>query len=509
MQGSGTLHGNLELKSGELEAGGTVATDGFLKVSGGTLRYGPWQVDGRMDLVSGQYLLEYLTIGSTGTLNWTAGTISHSDGAGYPSQLTIQAGGTMNFVGANARQLDGYLINQSSLTLNSQSLTLNGSLTNEGTLNVNGSLSGSHSISNGSLTNEEGTLHVNGGTLNLSGTFVGDIYNGTGSTLNLAANTSFTPSNGYLSNSGTIVIAGPASIDGGVSNSGGTVSISGAAEIVKVNSSDAFYNGGVIDIALGGSLTMAAGTTFLNDSGGSITGTGVLDARLATQTNLYGGSLDGATLKATSAVFANGGYWTFTPSNEFVVNSGNLQIDGASSIVNVGRLRIAGGTLTNNGTLTTTSGHLVVDGGTFNGTGSANLGYFSFIWNGGTLGGSQTITTYIPSMTGTGARVLDGATLDTSYVQLQAGSLELRSGTITSERHSIEWRNPDLGWRDNQQSMGCRRSFQLDQRHHRCPRRSQDWTNGDRHRDRGRRQATRRLSGKPGNPIDSRPDAVG
>jgi hypothetical protein len=273
--GSGTLDnsGALTLSGGTtLTLGGNLSSSGTLTIDSGTTL----DVNGSLSL-SGGSLTNDGSITLDGTGNWSSGTIG---GTG-----TLDNAGTLTLSGGTTLTLGGDLGNSGTLTINSgTTLDVNGSLsqsggslTDNGTITLDGTgswssgtIGGSGTLENtGTLTLSGGTTLTLGGNLSSSGTLTID----SGTTLDV--NGGLTLSGGSLTNNGTL------SLDGTGSWSGGTIDGSGTVE----NTGTLTLSGGSSlslgqDLGNGGTLTIDSGTTLSLDGNFTQGSSGTLDFQL-------------------------------------------------------------------------------------------------------------------------------------------------------------------------------------------------------------------------------------
>ncbi len=390
-------------------------------------------------------------VGGNNTANFTLGTNSTATVAGLftngqygnlsvnASTLTTNGGmsndGTVNVLNGSTLTDAGLTITGGSLSLNGSTLTETGSITNSGGLFL---ASGSTGTVTGLLTNNSGgsvavsgsTLTTNGGISN-SGSFElssgatlvdSGLTNNSGGSVTVGAST--LTENGVLSNSGSLSLSNgsTATVSGLFTNSsGGSVTVNGSS----LSTTGAFANSGSLSLSNGSTGTM--GGVFTNNSGASVT-------------------VDGSTLQT------NGG----------ISNAGSVGLSNGASLVNTGLFDNTGGTLTLNGGgnavtangVTNTNGSITVGAGDtadFRGSGSGRLTNLS----GGTLnGGTYTLNGNLFYSTGsdssTNIQTLSGVTMAVgssggilfgsgsgSNALTQLGTLENSSLTLTGQSMTI------------------------------------------------------------------------
>lgn len=374
--------GLTSVTAGDLHLVGGGGHDGrFEVVSGASIRFSAGDVDHRFYggatlagggsyLSTGGVLVENLTIAADANINLNLLTLG---GSGVLHNTGHLSGSGVTFAGE--------LVNDGFASLDSSTL---GGLTNQGSLNISGSLTvqGVEAyLDGGTIYLDSGaSLVKDGGTLNWSdGTFGG---------------------NGTLSyiNGGNFAFSGAG--DRVIDNPNLTFAFT---DLNLPNGSLTLRNGGLTFNTAGGTTVIPAGTA-LNMYGGTITNNGPLN--ISGDFGLYGGQLAGA-----GAINMTGGTidmpanstvnWTATGplSNTGTLNLGNRTITNA--ITNTGTINATGGLVftqlfTNQGTFNLTGGTTTFSAGylqtagttTFNGGNAAG----TMTLNGGSLGGSGTLT---------------------------------------------------------------------------------------------------------------------
>ena len=288
---------------------------GIYSLSGGTLQLGHWVYNlflHRSFFVSGRLL-------NTGTFNQSGGTLQDSNG-GSNLAFTNSASGTVNLSGG----------------------TFDASLTNNGTVNIQGAAS--NILVGGGLTNNSvidpqaagQTLTINGTGLNNSGqiTLRATTINGSGPLTN----------NGQMAGGGNIGGTGGFTNNGVLTQTIGSGAYAPSGNLTLSNTGTNM-NAGTILMASGYVLTLSGsplsntGTVNLND--GIVTGS-------ATLTNAAGGVVQGSGLISTG--FANNAGATLllqagtTHISDTFTNAGTVLLNGVTA-------NLTGGGITNNGTI--------------------------------------------------------------------------------------------------------------------------------------------------------------
>jgi hypothetical protein len=336
------------LTLGASTADGTVQT---LKLSSGTFTVNnpsTGTAQGTLS-ISGATLTGAGALILAGPLNGTAGTIN--------AKVQFNGGAL-----SGSMDLDGALVNSGTLAWNGNLFMAGGVLTNLGTINL---AAGSGAIFEGGLTdidnegqfnvsgtgkstfsipfNNEGTVAINGGTLDLAGggTESNSFTVASGAGLELGGGT-FT-----FESSSSILGAGNLTVSGGTVGLGGTCNVAGAYT----------FSGGVANVTgactITGPLDISGGTLNLNGSG-AITPTtltvsgGILEGSQPVQVQAVGGfSASAGTINAKVRI--NGGAVSGSVDlGGALVNSGTLAWNG--------NLFISGGALTNLGTINLAAG---------------------------------------------------------------------------------------------------------------------------------------------------------
>ncbi|MBX9630635.1 MAG: hypothetical protein K2X67_08960 [Burkholderiales bacterium] len=398
-----------------------------------------------------------------GTLQANGGTLQLRSGTSNYNGTTTIAGTGVQFDGGTHTFADGATVagqlNQSA-TLSFGTVALNGvwnQLGGSTTIGANDTLT-----LNGTANWSDGSM-VGGGGSSLALT-AGDVLNVTGGSKALV--------NVVLGNAGQVNLGMSSGStlfvnDGAAVTNSGTLTFTQSNIIGTSSGAGRFDNAGTLSSASGVGATVAS-TFFTNDglvaagsnstvqllSGG--THTGAFEAATGGAVVFAGGAhnlSDGSRLTNGLLQVAGGsvnlvgtGAGTIIPVGAVVTLSGQT-LNGAGRLDNQGTLNLAGstiaGSVVNSGSLNVT-GASAINGARFDldagalvlavgSTLTKNGGVFA--WNGGTLGGTGTFATAGGAqfdIAGGGARVLDGQTLNTGALNLTAGSLELRSGNLTT-----------------------------------------------------------------------------
>ena len=471
---------SLNLNSGT----SNVLASGILTVGGiGLGATGPLNVAGTFNWNAGSITgAGGMTVASGGTLNIDTASAK----AVNAGSLTIANGATANWLNgaiglANAGFIDNFGLFEAKVDSTIQDIGSAGTFDNAGTFRKS-TTAGSTTFSNVTFNHTGGTVDIQTGTLNLAGgTASAPIAISSGATLlvddntyTFAAGTSASGAGKVHINGGTLAVTGPAvtidhvQLDSGILGGSGTVS-SGANAWQWFGGSMA--GGGATVLSSGGSLVIgtAAGKTLNNrtlttqgSSTTTVTGSGSINLTNGGNVNNAGlfdfatdvtvndaGSDGGFDNTGTLRKSAGGGSLVF--SNVDLVNSGTIEVytgtfnpgnvtssgpitlftistllaDDATVTLNAGTdvsgtglLHIANGTVTANTADTIPNLKLAL--GTLNGTG--NVSVTNLLWDGGTMSGAGTTT--IP----TGAT----ATIDTAGAKSLQRTYAIQNGAVTN-----------------------------------------------------------------------------
>ncbi len=303
-------------------------------------------------------------------------------------------------------------------------------MNNQGTFTKSGSAASS-TIS--TTFNNTGTVNVQSGTLNLSGsgTDAGASYSGTGTiqfsggTRTLDAASSITVANATFSGgtttvNGTYNIAGTTTVSGGAATLAGTLSNLGNALIISSGSL--------------GLNTSNASVATLTQSGGLLNGSGTL-----TVTGLS--TLSGGTQSGSGTTIAQGGA-AFTSTGFTVDGTRTLQLEGTSTATGTSvQIQLNGGSSPGSGILTIGNGATFNDQSTSSGLnilannfgGTDNGGAAAVVNNQGTFtkSGSAASSTISTTFNNTGTVNVQSGTLTLAGPVINSGQLSASGGNIT------------------------------------------------------------------------------
>ncbi|MBL8414140.1 MAG: hypothetical protein JNM42_06865, partial [Propionivibrio sp.] len=385
--------GAIQLNTGGNHSG-TLNLTGNVQFNGGTHNFADGNVvNGALNLNGANANFDNATINNA--LNYTAGSVGINSG----KTLTLASSSSETLSGLNIGG-NGTLLNQGALTLNN--VTLSGSLSNQGTLNISSGSSaingaafdltgGSVTIAGGaSLTKNGGAFNWSGGALIGAGNFIpsggalvnvnglgalvldgpnlnADSFNITGGSLdvqsgslgitggNLASGSTLTLSGGTLTNSGALNVAGTLDLAGGALAGAGTLNVSGTLNHTSLGPTvipNALNNTGLVK-AVNGTLSLTGG--------GSHAGT-FLANNLAT-IDFQGGThnfADGTVFSGPGS-FDGGGVLNvtgITSGLQFAagttINLNALALGGSGNLTNLGS--VSGSSLTLPGNFTNQAG---------------------------------------------------------------------------------------------------------------------------------------------------------
>ena len=406
-----TNSGTLESTSGTLTidpvAGPSITNSGTLEANGGALDItsDPITNTGTLQAIDDSILtLTTLTVTNTG------GTVSDALGSTIDLATATVSGGTLSISGT--------------LDSTGTSFISNAGITNSGTLESTG---GTLDITSDPITNA-GTLQaIDDSVLMLTTLTVtnagGTVSDALGSTIDLASSTI---SGGTLSNSGTFDSTGTSFISnatvtnsGTLESTGGTLTIDPVAGPSITNSGTLEANGGALDIT-SDPITNTGTLQAIEDSvltltTLTVTNTGgtVSDA-LGSTIDLASATISGGTLKISGMLDSTG---TSFISNATVTNSGTLESTSGTLTIDP----VAGPSIANSGTLEANGGALDITSDPI-----ANTGTLQAIDN------SVLMLTTL-TVTNTGGTVSDalGSTIDLASSTISGGTLSL-SGTLNS-----------------------------------------------------------------------------
>jgi fibronectin-binding autotransporter adhesin len=401
---------------------------------GGTINLGNWSAEGSGGFnISGS--TADVTIGnitttgngvdnSTLTLNSASLSVTGNmtwDGAGS-SALSIGAGSTLNLTGAAASHTltDGIEITGGgqvnlSGTLDANANTINITGANStfqlGSGGTGGAINTSSSVTIGS----GGTFVINQSDAVTQGTEFGDSISGAGSieqagTGTTTLNVANSHTGGTTLSSGTLVLGDAAAAGtGAITLSGGTLEI--AANIAN-------------DISAAGSTTIVNNTGTLSLNGGSVTGTGTLAFSVASQTRLFS-DLSGFSGTISHDNDAGGQLRLWNQPTD--LSGTKIVTSGGTS--GGGLLLINGGNDHTIGELSGTGGTILMRGGnglTLTVDQSTDTTYSGLLQD----GDANRIGTLVKD--GTGSLTLGFANTYTGTTTINAGTLSLASGSSHS-----------------------------------------------------------------------------
>jgi fibronectin-binding autotransporter adhesin len=396
---------------------------------------------------SGKWILTG-TNSYTGATNVNAGTLIVGNGgtAGsiVSSTINIASGGTLGFD-------------------RSDTLTIGGTIQGGGAVQQFGTgttvLTGTNTYTGGT-TIAQGTLQLgNGGT---TGSIVGNVANN--GTLSFNRNNSYS-FDGTISGTGAIrqmgtgttILTGTNSYQGGTRIDAGTLQVSSDANLGAAGGGLTF-NGGTLNstasFTSGRATNLAGAGTFSTNAGTSLTLTGAVSGAGAlrklgagtlvlTANNSYAG---GTTINAGTLQIGDGGATGSVAGN--ILNNGALAFNRTGTLT-LGGTIIGGGSVTQSGSGTTiltgansyagptsvNAGTLLVNGNQAGATGLTSVASGATLGGTGTIGGSVTIAdggTLAAGSNGVGALAINGnlALGNASLVDFQFGQANLPGGPL-------------------------------------------------------------------------------
>ncbi|MBK9019841.1 MAG: hypothetical protein IPL72_07480 [Sulfuritalea sp.] len=358
---------------------GTVTTTGLVNFSGGAI-----------NVTTGD------TLTLNGGMNWTGGVNING-----PGTISLPSGQTLAMSGAASRGFINTTFNNAGTTtsnIGGSQLVLNNSaiFNNSGTFRfLNNGDNISVSVGTGTFNNT-GTLEVSGAITNAVNNVA---FTNTGGTL--ASGTGTLNLNSDGSHSGAISLTGTA-----VNFAAGTHNVTGT--LTAAPGSAFNVTGATVNLGDGSALALADN---LNFASGAINLTG-----FAAGTTINAGS----TLTLSGQNFGSTGKLT----NQGTFNAASTTLGG--SLVNEGTFNVTTGNVTVSGGVSSLSGAITVAPGR-----TLDVAGTGLDWQGGTLAGTGTYNlTGGLSISGSGARVLNGPTFTINNLSLPGGSLDVQAGTL-------------------------------------------------------------------------------
>lgn len=326
---------------------------------------------------------------SGGSLNINSGTGTFS--GNLTGSISITNSGTLNLNGAGANVL-GSVGNSGTLTIKGTNSTMGPVLNGGGTFNVAGTSLVGSSFSGGALNVQTGTMSLTSmSSATLTSTAVG-------TSLSISGNASM----GALSNAGTVSLAGVSSVGAvtgaGTLNFGGTTliatSMQGGALNLTSASSTANFSGNMT----GDTVLTNAGILNLNGSGAQVLG----NIQNSKTLNIASGATTGA-INNTGNITLHG-----TSSTGAITGAGAIHFNGTA----LGIASMVGGSLDNQAGVVTLAGNMTGN------TAVANAGTVNLVG-----------TSSVGAVTGTGTLQFSGASL--GIASIVGGALNNQAGTVT------------------------------------------------------------------------------
>ena len=403
------------------------------------------------------------TISGTGTIGDGSAPVSITVNAGFTATLATDLTGIFLLGGAGTLNYSGTTTTVTQMDIASGSTLVNtgnlsGTVQNNGTLTNIGSLT--EDVANTGTLTSTGTIDgtvTNNGTANLEGVVTGGVDN---------------------TNTGTVAITGNTQVNGSFTNNNSVTQLTGSDLTLAVGGT--FTNNATVDAGASGSLSVTAGTIVLGTASvlngdvrltGGIINDGTINYTVDTDlngsmtNNTTGSILVDATVTSNGSFFSNSGGVDVTNNGTLtgisaLTNSGVVNVAAGGTISAATMTNLAGGTLTNGGTLTgditNNTGGTLVSTGTVDGTVTNNgtlttegtisgdlnqLGGALTISNdlavGGTFNNDSNIGTVTPNLTvgaldNSGTMVVQGNLTSTGGVLANTGSGNLTlAGTTT------------------------------------------------------------------------------
>jgi len=364
-------------------------------------------------------------------------------------------------------------LNSGTTVVQTATLTLNGSVTNTGTISVSSGANlalagGTQFYDTNSLVTGAGSVTVSAGTVTMDGDMTSNTLNITGGTINfngpgMAAPGTLYITNGSLGGSNLVTVSGPMTwkvgtltgasnimANGGltIGNGIGNINLFGRTLVNETNGTWAGspggsainFSGGVLSNAPGATFDCAFDGTMVNDGGTDLFANGGLFRKTGgtgsttISVPFYNNGtteVQTATLTLNNVVMSDGTITVFSGAN--LALGGGTQFYSPSSVVTgAGSVTVSGATVNMAGNLT--SNVLNITAGTinFNGTNTAAPAMFNI--TNGTAGGSNLVTVSGPMKWLAGS--IDGTNLILANGGLSLGNgngnLNLTSRTLVN-----------------------------------------------------------------------------
>ncbi|NBT25489.1 MAG: hypothetical protein EBT09_02790, partial [Actinobacteria bacterium] len=437
LSGTNTFSGSTTVSAGTLIVGSSAAlgdTGGATSVtSGATLQLGAYSIG------------EPLTINGTGVSS--SGALYFSAGGTVTGTVALGSASTIQVASTYTGTIQGVISGSTTLSKSGAGiLLLSGANTHSGATNVD---AGTLKLGAAGVLSDSTAVTVASGAtfdLNSNAETIGSIA-GAGS-ITLSANltsggdnssTEFsgTTSAGagklIKSGSGTLTLSGDNLHTGGLTISGGAVSVATDSKLGAVPGSVS-----AASITLGGGTLKTTGTFTLSTTRGITLSTGSGTIEVATGTTLtYGGVITGASLNVTktgSGTLVLSGTNTYTGTT--TISAGTLSVSADANLgtapgsVTAASITLDGGTLAASGSFTLNSNRGVTLGashGTVDVASGATLTYGGVI-----AGASKNLT-----KTGSGTLLLSGVNSYTGTTTISAGTLQQGAAGVLSDSTAV------------------------------------------------------------------------
>ncbi|GAB5560936.1 MAG: autotransporter BatB [Synoicihabitans sp.] len=332
LSGGGSNGGNVTLGTGTLTVGsGTFNGEiGAVADTGGLTKVGP----GNLTLNGTSHYQGDTTVDG-GTL-----TLGHATNTLHSNSSVMINNGTTLAIGSNSDTVGAIILNSGSITGTSGTLTGSSYTVKSGTVSAK--------LGTGALTK------TTGGTVTLSGENALSNVNIQAGTLALAAGDILNETATVHLTGGTLDISAEGEQIGNLSGSGGTVALDSQRLTVGLNNAPSTFNGALIGTGSGtgelrkvGTSTFTLGTANLSSFNGSIdlATDGLALSSTNGASNSFGGTITGAgnlTKSGAGTLVLTGGN-TYTGGTIF--DEGTLKVGSAGAINSTGVLTFTGGTL--------------------------------------------------------------------------------------------------------------------------------------------------------------------